>query len=57
MFQIWKLGSGVSGGQLEAGPSPSDEARRGTKALACVYPQVSVHQINCGGLIVNQLQA
>lgn len=57
MLQIWKLGGGVSGGNWKPAPLPLVWPGGGTKALACVYPQVSIHQTNCRGLIVNQLQA
>lgn len=38
----------------KAAPIPLVWPGRGTKALAPVYPQGSIHQTNCRGLIVNQ---
>lgn len=39
---------------LKAAPIPLVWPGRGTKAVAPLYPQGSIHQTNCRGLIVNQ---
>lgn len=48
-----EAGGGVSGGGWKPA-LPSGMAERRDRALACVYPQASVHQTNCRGLMVNQ---